>query len=702
MAAGAPGPATVELVRLVHGDPAPGGPGYLEESIDWGQPPTAMIYDQPLDCGSYVEIGACTAPALTGSFTISFWCQPTLLTGDWQALVARWAPCEISFGLFCAGSRTLTAAVSWDGRSVEWCTGRAWVVRDKWQFVALAYDADGGFLTLCQAGARGPAVAFADVELDATRKRLSGGGPLHASRASLLFGALASISDDERHWAHFNGKLSRLQIFSRELSVSEIGHLSQEQDFPHSGDVLAAWDLSRDISGSRIVDVSGHRRDGQAVNMPTRGVTGPFWMGTEATMYADKPRLYDAISLHDDDLADAAWRSTLDIDVPATARSGFYATRMRRDGDHLVIPFIVTPADPGGDVCVLVPTFTWQAYSSNRGPWSYTEDGLIDSTPAIYDRHRDGTIVHYVSRRRPTRAHNPSAGFPVWGCHNLTANLYLTEWLEALSVPYSLATDEQLHHRGAGLLLRYRCIIIGSHPEYWTAQMLEGLRAYLFAGGRCLYLAGNGLLWVTSVDPERAYIIEVRKSGDGLDPGGDPPPGELAHSTTLEPGGMWSRRGWPARRLVGVEYAANCFTHPTHPGGRGYRRLSDSFDPRCEFVFEGVDDETIGNFGLNLGSAAAYEMDAALESDGTDIAERLILARAEDDRFIPLPRIPISPRSELVLTSFPGGGAVFAAGSVTWTGSLSHNGHENAVSRITANVLRHFLEIPDGTSVLAT
>jgi N,N-dimethylformamidase len=231
--------------------------------------------------------------------------------------------------------------------------------------------------------------------------------------------------------------------------------------------------------------------------------------------------------------------------------------------------------------------------------------------------------------------------------------------------------------------------------------MLDALRDHQRGGGRCLYLAGNGLYWVTSVDPDRPHVIEVRKSGDWYDWWANVTPGELAHSTTLEGGGLWARRGRPARRMVGVEMAANCFTEPTGDGGRGYRRLPASYEPAAGFVFEGVGDEPIGNFGLNLGSAASYEMDAALELDESRDFRRIVLAEAADETFIPLDRNPVRPRSELVLTTMPGGGAVFAAGSVSWTGSLSHNHYENNVSRITANVLRRFLESPAGTSVLS-
>jgi len=392
--------------------------------------------------------------------------------------------------------------------------------------------------------------------------------------------------------------------------------------------------------------------------------------------------------------------ATVEIEVPDGAVSGIYAATFERDRDRLVVPFVVTAPRRDADVCVLIPTLTWQAYSSNRGPWSYTEDGLVDATPCIYDQHRDGSMVYYVSRRRPTRSHNPAAGFPVWGAHNVTANLYLIDWLEHEGISYVLTTDEELHREGTEVFASSRCLIIGSHPEYWTAQMLEALGAHLRGGGRCLYLGGNGLFWVTSFDPARPYIIEVRKSGDWLDWWAHPTPGEFAHSTTLEAGGLWSRRGRPARRLIGVEMAANCVTLPDAERPRGFRRLPASHAPEFAFAFRGVGDEVIGSFGLNLGSAASYEMDAALELDGSEAIERTVLAEAADPAFIPLDRIPVRPRSDLALTTYPGGGAVFAAGSVTWTGSLSHNNYANNVSLVTGNVLRHFLAVPRGQSVL--
>jgi N,N-dimethylformamidase len=47
-------------------------------------------------------------------------------------------------------------------------------------------------------------------------------------------------------------------------------------------------------------------------------------------------------------------------------------------------------------------------------------------------------------------------------------------------------------------------------------------------------------------------------------------------------------------------------------------------------------------------------------------------------------------RADMTYAELPGGGAVFAVGSITFCGSLSHNRYDNNVSRILRNVLDRF------------
>jgi N,N-dimethylformamidase len=49
-------------------------------------------------------------------------------------------------------------------------------------------------------------------------------------------------------------------------------------------------------------------------------------------------------------------------------------------------------------------------------------------------------------------------------------------------------------------------------------------------------------------------------------------------------------------------------------------------------------------------------------------------------------------RADLAFAELPHGGAVFSVSSIAWCGSLSHNGYDNNVSRITANVLNRLVK----------
>ena len=53
------------------------------------------------------------------------------------------------------------------------------------------------------------------------------------------------------------------------------------------------------------------------------------------------------------------------------------------------------------------------------------------------------------------------------------ADLRLLDWMEAMGHEYEVVTDEDLHMEGESLLGPYLVVVTGSHPEYWSAQMLD-------------------------------------------------------------------------------------------------------------------------------------------------------------------------------------------------------------------------------------
>jgi N,N-dimethylformamidase len=320
---------------------------------------------------------------------------------------------------------------------------------------------------------------------------------------------------------------------------------------------------------------------------------------------------------------------------------------------------------------------------------------------SLYERHGDGSGVCYASRLRPLvnmrpRYNKPALRFK--GTHQFNEDLYLVDWLEVRGYRFDVATDEDLHAEGAALLKPYRVVLSGSHPEYWTGPMLEGLEGYLQQGGRLMYLGGNGFYWVTSVDPERPHVIEVRRAESGIRTW-QAAPGEYYHSTTGELGGLWRFRGRAPQRVVGVGFSA-AGSDRAYP----YRRQPGSFDPRAAFIFEGIGrDEIIGDFGLHLGGAAGWELDRADAALGTP-RHALVLASSfghSDAYLLGVEEVwkidsrldgTVNPlvRADMVYFEGPNEGGVFSTGSISWCGSLSHNGYRNNVSQITENVLKRF------------
>jgi N,N-dimethylformamidase len=291
---------------------------------------------------------------------------------------------------------------------------------------------------------------------------------------------------------------------------------------------------------------------------------------------------------------------------------------------------------------------------------------------------------------------------------SFNADTHILGWLENQGIEYDVITDEDLHDEGVGVLEPYSAVLTGTHPEYYTTPMLEGLHAYLAGSGRLVYLGGNGFIWRCALSDEFPGAVEMRRAEDGIRYR-DEEPGEYYMEFNGEYGGLWRRLGMPPQAVVGVGTIAVGFDVSGY-----YRRKNDSFDPRASFIFEGIgDDEIIGNFGYSGGGASGSEIDTVDPMLGTP-AHTLVLASSEghsNNTLIVPDEIGFhhvamdgvqSPLVKADMTFFEtrGGGAVFSVGSIAWGASLPHNGYDNNVSKISANVVRRFLEdapfaIPD-------
>lgn len=716
-----------DIVRLVHGDENPLGPGFKEEEIRTPVDGQYRGRKQAIHSGSYVIVPDQATLRLTGSFTLQAWVYPTLPSTGLQGVLTKWSSDEKGYGLFIDDAGALGMWIG-DGDGVsERHSTQVPLRASQWYFVAGVYDAEAGKVSLYQE----PAGIWPDAESRAFVETDSQVVALGESDAPFLMAGYWDQTD-ARVSGHYNGKIDGPRLYGRALTRDEIASLRGEKGTTVSGEVVGQWDLGRDFSSPIVTDASPNDLHGTAINMPARAVTGHNFTGDEIN-HKHAPQEFAAIYFHDDDLEDAGWEVDFELEVPESMRSGVYAARLRADeseseGGEDYLPFFVRPkkGTSTAPILFLAPTASYLAYANAHYmdspkfrdgiynvvgkevafPAQAQDKYIVDNgLQSLYDRHTDGSGVFYSSSLRPIANMRPKYYWPRTlftdgldaHSHQFSADLYLLDWMEEKGFEFDVATDEDLNFEGADLLAPYPVLVTGTHPEYWSSQMLDAVETYLSNGGRFMYMGGNGLYWVTSFDPMRPHVVEVRRwHGSGAY---EAEPGEYYHSTTGELGGLWRFRNRAPQRATGVG-----FTAQGPDWGRPYRRQPGSFDPRAQFIFEGVgDDEVIGDFGLVMGGAASHEIDRADVALGTP-PHALVLATATGfpDGFQHVVEEVLSSNSQqggtvnplvkadLVFFETPNGGAVFSTGSIGWCGALSHDDYENNVSRITGNVLKRF------------
>jgi N,N-dimethylformamidase len=703
---------TAEIVRVISGDDSPDGPGYQVETLKC---PANGIYRarvQRIHTGSYAVVPPHPRFDAIRSFTLQAMVMPTLPAKPWQAIMGRWAePSEAGFVLYIDDRAQLCVGIG-DGKGGT-CflrSGQA-MLAGEWYLCAAAFDAATGRLALWQAPqANYP--GHAEVAVSTVTKVRP------KARPDMPF-LMAAWTEDGREdggpvGALFNGRIDDPVLCRRALSREEIAAV-RHGPLPATvaPDVVAAWDLARDMSSDRIRDASPNALDGRLVNLPTRAVPDSLWTGEEHD-WRRAPGQYGAIHFHDSDLYDAGWATDFTLTVPKGTRGGFYAARLTGGGAEEHIPFFVRP--PRGTATAkllfLVPTASYMAYANalvvahplnelivggfnilSRADLFLAEH--LEYGHSCYDVHSDGSGVSISSRLRPILNMRPKG--PLW---EYNADTHVTAWLEAKGIPYDVATDEDLHAEGVGLLERYACVMTGTHPEYYTKAMLDALEAYTARGGRLLYLGANGFYWRIAYHPELPGVMEIRRAEDGSRAWAAKP-GEYHLSFTGELSGMWRRSGRPPQRLVGTGFVAQGFDLSSY-----YVRTEASFDPRAAFIFKGVGrNERIGDFGLLGGGAAGWELDWYDAANGSP-PHALVVARSENHSanyqlvneevlfnypFLGGDDNP-NVRADMVFFETAGGGAVFSTSSIAWGAALPHNGFDNNVSRITENVIRRFTD----------
>ena len=691
-----------DLVRIICGDDDPHRGLYHEEEIEASFNGIHEGRRQEMAAGSCVIVPQAAPVERLASFTVQAWIYPTLPGGHEQGIITHWnGAASRGFALVITAAGVLALRAG-DG-AIHELSLKTRLEPRRWHLVAGTFDAATGTLGL------GLHRLASEVEAGQNAHASGEGGFRPAC------GALVIAAGEAGRSGHFNGKIDRPILTGRALDSREVETLAWSGS-PHEREpaVVAAWDFSQDIGRAQVTDAGYHRLHGSTVNLPSRGVKGFNWSGREQN-WRHAPSEYGAIHFHEDDHYDAGWETDFTFTVPDTLASGVYAARLRAGDDEWHVTFFVRP--PSGTatarLAFLASTATYIAYSNYRWHMSepfaeVTETFWTTLTPndvflqeheefglSTYDTHADGSGVRYASRLRPVL--NMAPRTPLW---SFNPDTHILAWLEHCGFAIDVITDEDLHREGAGLLQPYRAVVTGTHPEYYTTPMWDGMRGYLSQGGRLAYLGGNGFIWRCAFSDEWPGALELRRAEDGIRYR-DEEPGEYYLEFTGEYGGLWRRLGMAPQALVGVGTVAVGFDRSGF-----YRRTPESLGPRAAFIFEGIGhDELIGTFGIQGGGASGSEIDATDPLLGTP-RHALVVARSEghsaDTWLVPdetgfhhsamdgvqNPGI----RADMTFFETPAGGAVFSTGSIAWGASLPHAGWQNNVARVTGNVLNRFLD----------
>ncbi len=714
-------PFSADLIRIVCADPNPDGPGLIEHDVSTNFGGVFPSRIQPFYPGSYgrVEVQAKLKRLSTFSLAATIW--PTSPKGEKQCIFALNSDSQNShIELSINEQGCLEGAIfRQDEPSFQCSVVTAHPLKSRqWYRVWFIHDAESSNIT----------IGYIESEnTDTTKQRESVSEPTKRDTRGINVDTITFAANHETlPKYHFNGKLESPMIFTETLNGGQIvPSFLATQMAP-----LMHWDFSQGISTTQILDQGPLGCHGKLTNSPARGMTGSNWDGSEMA-WRHAPDQYGAIHFHDDDIYDFEWDTDFTFTVPADLPSGIYAARIRCGEHNDKIPFFVCPdpTKPTARLCVLVSTFTYAIYGNHARPdfnstwldriqqWNaYPWNPAVNREYGLstYNNHSDGSGICHASAKRPLMNMRPgyiTFGASENGCSGLRhfqADSHLITWLESNGIEYDIVTDQEVHDMGVDSLMPYAAVTTGTHPEYHTQQTLEAIAQYRSNAGNFMYLGGNGFYWKISLHDEDPSLMEIRR-GEGGIRAWAAEPGEYYQAFDGSYGGLWRRNGQPPQKIAGIGFSAQGTFQ-----GSYYRRSKapiiqketalGSENSDISWVFKGIADDILGDFGLCGGGAAGFELDRVDYRLGSN--ENIqILASSEghDDSFVLVPEEQLTHitnwpgepvedllRADMIYQHSESGGQLFATGSITFCGSLLHNNGDNNISKLLYNVVEKF------------
>ena len=723
--------ADAQLVRIIHGDEHPNGPGYMDEEIESDLNGKWDVKKQFTQLGSYLRVNdPNNLLAIDGDFTVFGYINPsTPNTGAHQWLFCRWDnKTNKGYGIGINKDGYLELVVG-NGKEVDYLVSELPLVKKVWYFVGATFNYKTGEATLYQEGVvnrynslLGKVVPYDYRSHTKTTFRFK-----QVNDPQTPFIIAGAIDDHELRGKFvsgtYAGKIDRHGVCNKVLSKEELDKICSGE-FPDKNSLVAYWDTTEGHTengiGNDVIDTGPNKLNSTGFNHPVRCMTGWNWSGKN-DCFRLSPKEYGGIDFHPDAITDAGWDVTKTFTLPENLKSGVYAFRLRAGngkglGEEYIV-FFVRAKNPKAKICFLVPTASYLAYANEKLSFeAQIIQPMTGQPPTItdidveqyknpefglstYDSFADGAGVCFTSYKRPILNMRPkyrTSGMGItW---QLPADLSIIGWLEHhYKDAYEIVTDEDLHKEGLDAIKPYNCVISGTHPEYTSEKMLDAMEDFVADGGRFIYMGGNGFYWVVGFYDDQPWCMEVRKLDAGMRAWAAKP-GEYYMQTTGERGGLWRMRGRAPQKFSGVGFIAEGFDT-----AEPYRKMPDAWHRTVSWITEGVEGEIFGDHGLAYGGAAGIELDRYDLSLGTPPHTKIVASSGgHSDNYVLVTEellyayaglvgsLDYRIRADMTYFTAPNDGAVFCTGSIGYGQALPSNNFSNSASTVLKNVVDAF------------
>jgi hypothetical protein len=333
--------------------------------------------------------------------------------------------------------------------------------------------------------------------------------------------------------------------------------------------------------------------------------------------------------------AGCGWSPSFSVAVAADWPPGIYASQLTAPAglQHHVM-FVVRPTTPQRDIAVLVPTNTYNAYNYWGGHNQYTTGQFGSQRTVTMQRPNMGTY---------------RADFYVTNTgiidHLLYSDLLLSRWMTSAGITTDWYTDLDLDATGASWLRTpsqggtYKAVVMTTHPEYFSQTARDNLVNYQNAGGRIVYLGGNGIYEKIQYTTDRTAMIFRTTDGSRA---------------------LFQNIGEPETQILGVELYPASFMNFA-----AYQVLNDHPFLAGTGLTVG---STFGAVAYN-GAASGWELDRQTD----DLPGATLIAQGLNK----------TGGAQMFYVPKPNNGWVFTASSLSLTGALPKDA---AVRQILLNV----------------